>query len=138
MNDVVGPYDFQQARTAAEGASVNQKAAEEFVRTAAKDYAEKEERYRVALAKEIVEQHAQGVAWTAAADLARGNEKVARLRRERDIAEGVREAAQQACWRRSADRRDTQAFIDWSKRRELSESPSEPPESEMTVIGGRG
>lgn len=117
------PYDFGQARAAAGRASSAQQQAENFIREAAKDAAEKEEAYRVALAKEIVRQHAEeGRAWTVCPDLARGNPDVARLRRERDIAEGVVEAAKQMAWRRAADRRDTERFIDWSMRRELAEN----------------
>lgn len=116
-----GPYDFNEARQAAARASRAQEAAEDFIRQAAKASAEAEESYRVALAKKIVELHSDGVAWSSTADLARGDEKVARLRMERDVAEGVREAALQAAWRRGADRKDTQRFCDWSMRRELAE-----------------
>lgn len=117
------PYDFDQARSAAHNASKKQAAAEDFIREAAKDSALKEEAYRVALAKEIVRQHDnEGRAWTVCPDLARGDENVARLRKERDIAEGVLEAAKQLSWRRAADRRDTERFIDWSMRRELAEN----------------
>jgi hypothetical protein len=104
-------------------ASQQQRAAENAMREASVDFAKAEEAYRLALAKEIVRQHAEdGVAWTVAPDLARGNEKVARLRRERDIAEGVREASQQGAWRRAADRKDAQRFADWSQRREMAEN----------------
>jgi DNA-binding transcriptional LysR family regulator len=132
------PYTFEQARNVAHQASSAQLAAETALKDAARDFAEKEERYRVALATEIVRQHAvEGVAWTVAPDLARGNKDVARLRRDRDIAEGVREAMQQACWRRAADRKDTQRFIDWSMRRELAEGYGSAPEPEYhEPIGG--
>jgi DNA-binding transcriptional LysR family regulator len=135
----VQPYDFTQARDACMRASRAQESAETALKDAARDFAEKEERYRVALAKEIVRQHAEdGVAWTVAPDLARGDEKVARLRRERDISEGVREAMQQAAWRRAADRKDTQRFVDWSMRRELAEGYGTAPEPEFEpAIGGR-
>jgi hypothetical protein len=124
------PYDFQEARAAASAASRAQIEVERNLRDAARAFAECEERYRVALAKEIVRQHAdEGVAWTVAPDLARGNADVARLRRERDIAEGVREATQQAAWRRAADRRDTARFIEWSFRREIAEGYGETLES---------
>ena len=128
------PYDFGEARQAAENASRAQKAAEDFIRDAAKDFAHKEEAYRVALAKRIVLEHNEGRAWTVCPDLARGDEQVARLRRERDIAEGVREAAGQAAWRRAADRRDTERFIDWSMRRELAENGGP---ATVTTLGRR-
>jgi hypothetical protein len=106
------PYDFAQARDAAASASRAQADAERHLKDAYRDFAEKEERYRVSLAKEIVRRHAEdGVAWTVAPDLARGTPEVARLRRDRDISEGVREAMAQAAWRRAADRKDTQRFI---------------------------
>ncbi len=79
--------------------------------------------------------HNNGAAWTVAQDLARGNTDVARLRRERDIAEGVKEAAVQAAWRRAADRRDVGRFMDWSARRDLAEMPD--PEAFESAIGGR-
>lgn len=133
-----GPYTFDEARDAARDASTLQKAAEDFIKQAAKESAQAEEAYRKALAEEIVRQHDDGVAWSVAPDLARGNKKVAELRRRRDIAEGVREASLQAAWRRTADRKDTQRFIDWSMRRELAEGYGTVPEPlEQSVIGGR-
>lgn len=133
------PYDFAQAREAAAQASTLQLAAETAMKDAARAYALAEEKYRIALATEIVRQHAEDkVAWTVAPDLARGNPAVAALRRERDIAEGVRDAMQQAAWRRAADRKDTQRFIDWSARRELAEGYGTEPVPEFTEpIGGR-
>jgi len=118
-----GPWTFDQAMSACRQASMAQRAAEDAMREASIDFAKAEEAYRLALAAEIVRQHGEfSVAWTATADLARGNPNVARLRRERDIAEGVREAMQQAAWRRAADRKDAQRFADWSQRRELAEN----------------
>lgn len=132
------PYDFGEARAAAENASRAQQAAEDFMREAAKAYALAEEAYRVELAKAIVREHGEGRAWTVCPDLARGDEKVARLRRERDIAEGVKDAASQAAWRRAADRRDTERFIDWSMRRELAEAAGRIPEpANVTPLGRR-
>jgi hypothetical protein len=104
---VSGPWDIDQARAAARQASAAQRSAEA---------------YRTALAVRITELHAEGVAWSATADLARGDKGVARLKRERDIAEGVVEAAKQAGWRASKDRDDVQAFIGWSQRREFAEA----------------
>ena len=132
------PYTFAEARAAAGQASAAQLAAERAMKDAARDYAVKEEAYRKKLAETILRVHADGAAWTVAGDLARGDSDVARLRRERDIAEGVREAMAQAAWRRAADRKDTQRFIDWSLRRDLAEGYGNAPEPEYTEpIGGR-
>ncbi len=119
---VTAPYSFGEARAAAQKASAAQRQAEDFLRDTSRGAAQAEESYRVALAKRIVEAHAGGTAWTACQDIARGDPQVARLRFERDVAEGVKEAAQQAAWRLTADRKDLQALIDWSKRRELAEN----------------
>jgi hypothetical protein len=117
-----GPWTIDQAKDAARQASTSQRAAENFIREAFKQFALSEEKYRTALAVRITELHAEGVAWSATADLARGDKGVARLKRERDIAEGVVEAAKQAGWRASKDRDDVQAFIGWSQRREFAEA----------------
>jgi len=118
---MTGPWDIDQAKAAARSASQKQKQAEDFIREAYKDFAVKEEAYRVALAMRITELHAEGIAWSATGDLGRGEKLVARLKRDRDIAEGVVEAAKQAGWRASKDRDDVAAFIGWSMRRELAE-----------------
>lgn len=132
------PYTFDEAREHSRRASSAQQQAEQFVAETARDFALKEEAYRVALAKRIVELHdVDGLAWTVCGDVARGDPQVARLRRERDIAEGVREAASQAVWRRTADRRDTERFARWSMAIDLRGDPPEPDWSREPVIGGR-
>lgn len=123
------PWSFEQATANCRQAAVAQQQAENTLRDCYRDFARKEETYRVALAKEIVRQHAEeGVAWTVAPDLARGDTTVARLRMERDVAEGVKEAMQQAVWRATANRRDAARFCDWSMRRELAEGYGHTPE----------
>lgn len=116
------PYTFAEAVAACRRAAEAQKDGERAVRQAATDLAEKERLYRLALAKQIVEQHADGAAWTVAQDLARGNERVADLRYGRDVAQGVLEAAQQRAWRHTADRKDVLELVAWSRRRELAEN----------------
>lgn len=116
-----GPWSFEDARQACRDASAAQAAVEDTLKAAYRTYAQAEESYRKALAAEIVRVHADGIAWSTAPDIARGEAGVARLRMERDIAEGVKEAMQQLAWRRAADRRDAQRFSDWSMRRELAE-----------------
>lgn len=132
------PWDFSTARQNCARAAVAQEQAESAFKDAAKDFALKEEAYRKALAVEIVKAHADGVAWSTAPDLARGDDTVARLRRERDIAEGVKEALSSAQWRHTANRKDTQRFADWSMRRELAEGYGQALEPKYeTPIGAR-
>jgi hypothetical protein len=133
-----GPFTIEQARDASREASRNQLHAEAFLKSSSRDQALAEEAYRKALADRIVGLHADGVAWSVCADVARGDKHVAELRRKRDIAEGVREAAVQAAWRAAADRRDVARFADWSMRRELAGLGAPDPEPEFqSVIGGR-
>lgn len=131
------PWTFAEAAAKCRRAAVAQEQAEQSYLTAARAFAEAEERYRVALATEIVQSHNDGVSWSTAPDLARGDDNVARLRRERDIAEGVREAMQQALWRHVANRKDAQRFADWSQRRELAEGYGQALEPDGEIIGGR-
>jgi hypothetical protein len=131
-----GPYSFDEARAAAGRASRAQEAAEDFIRSSARDAAIAEEAYRVELAKKITELRASGEAATLARDLARGDRVVAKLKREAMIADGVRDAAVQAAWRRAADRRDTERFCEWSMRRELAEGYGRTPEHAATGTYG--
>lgn len=110
------PYDYEGAKRAVARASRDQSHAEQWQADAARDFAQKEEAYRVALAEKIVEFHVDGVAWTACQDLARGEKAVAALRRDRDIAEGVVEAAKGNAWKCVANRRSLDRLVDWSMR----------------------
>jgi hypothetical protein len=121
------PWSFAEAVERCRSTSIAQENLEASLQDAYKDYAQKEEAYRKALAGEIVKQHLNGVAWSTAPDIARGNSEVARLRMERDVSEGVKEALTQAAWRANANRKDAQRFADWSQRRELAEFHGREP-----------
>ena len=115
------PWDFGTAYDRCIGSSRNQEGAEDLIREAFSDFAQAEEAYRTALATKILSLKADGIAITACGEIARGDKQVAKLRRERDVAEGVKEAATHVAWRRNADRKDAQRFADWSQRREMAE-----------------
>jgi hypothetical protein len=115
------PWDFDETAAKLRACSAEQKAAEAFTKTAYKGYAEAERAYRLALASKITELRASGESVTLAADLARGDKRVADLRMARDIAEGVVEAAKQRAYTAAADRKDAQGLATWSQRRELAE-----------------
>jgi hypothetical protein len=135
------PWDFAQAVRNANAQRSAQAAAEEFFKTCSRDYAKAEEAYRLALASEIVRQHDAGVAWSVAPDLARGDKRVADLRRKRDIAEGMKDAALQALWRAAADRRDAGRFIEWSMRVDVAvhaQGREEESEPDVEIIYGTG
>lgn len=122
------PLSIEDARAAAHRASELQRAVEDGLREASRDLAEKERLYREKFSIRIVELHAEdGYAITMCGDIARGEEAVAKLRRDRDIAEGVVDAARQQAFRYAADRRDLSQLISWSQARELRiDTP--PPE----------
>ena len=60
-----------------------------------KIYAIKEKKYRVALSKKLVELRAAGEKVTHLADIARGLPEIAKLRFDRDIAEGLKKSAEE-------------------------------------------
>jgi len=115
------PWEFDEARARCAAASIQQKSAENAKLDAARNAAQAEHDYRVLLAQTIVTKHADGVAWTATADLAKGDPAVAALRMARDIAVGVRDGMDQAVWRSIADRKDAQRFADWSMRTAIAD-----------------
>lgn len=125
------------AREACRVAAAQQAGSETAISDAGRDLAAKEQAYRVALAKEILGQHAQGRAWTVCPDLARGDETVARLRYERDVAKGVMDAAMQAAFRHGANRRDLGRFVDWSARIDLASGGAENVPAPESYVGPR-
>lgn len=127
------PFDFQAAREASLMASQAQEASEDDLRAAAKDYARKENLYRVALARKIVELRADGMSITLAGDIARGTPDIAELKFERDLADGMLKAAEQAAWRHAADRKDLLRFIGWSERASFLDTRE--PSDDALVFG---
>jgi putative intracellular protease/amidase len=128
------PMDFAAAVAESRAAKEAQHQAEKYYAQKGREVAEAEKAYRGELAAEITRQTAKGTAVTAAKDLARGSEHVAALAFNRDLAEALRDAAAQSIWRHTADRRELEQFIDWSKRASFLDM--EPPR-ESSVIGGR-
>lgn len=123
MTDTVrAPWDFAEAAQNSRNAQARQQMAEDRLKDAFREFAEAEEVYRLALAKKILVYKSEGFAITACSELARGDREVASLRRQRDIAEGVREAAQSSLWRHNANRKDVLHFSEWSQRREQAEA----------------
>lgn len=131
------PWSFDEAERRLSDASSRQQVAEDQLKQAFKAAADAEDAYRIQLAKVITSLRDMGVPATVCQDLAKGAEDVAELRRARDVAEGVKAAAEQACWRRNADRRDAARLADWSQRREMAEAGGEVVHDFSThVIGG--
>lgn len=120
----VEPYSYEQAKRAVARASRDQAEAAKERGDLAERYARAEQTYRVALAKRMVELRAEGYPVTISQDLAKGDPNVAQLRYERDVADGMREAAEQRAWQASANRRSLEQLIAWSQRlRDQAEEP---------------
>ena len=116
MSAIVHPWSFSEARDNVAKAAKLQADAEQNYRDESRDLAEKERTYRIALMQEITRLHSDGVAWTTAEEMARGQAHVAAARFDRDCQRGVLRSAEAAMWRRSADRKALEKFIDWSMR----------------------
>lgn len=108
-------WDFQEAYNASEAAKSSQRECQERKKVAHENLAKKEQTYRVALALAITRYHAKGTAWTVCGDMARGEKEIAQLRFERDVAKGIVAAAEEEAWQHTADRKDVQEFITWSR-----------------------
>lgn len=132
------PFTFARAWEAHKEASREHERAEQDVGVKGRAFAKAEETYRKALALEERRLRRQeGVAWSVMSDLARGEETVAMLKRARDDAEWDAKQAEHAVYRRAADRRDVEGFIDWSKRRDLAEWMGRMPEPDAEPIIGQ-
>ena len=131
------PWDFDQAVSRCHQASRHQQEAEESLAAAYRGFAAAQEAYARRLAEVVQSLRDMSVPATVCLELARGAEDVSKLRSERDEWEGVKAAAEQACWRRNADRKDAQRFSDWSQRREFAEARGEVTHEFSQSVGGR-
>jgi hypothetical protein len=110
------PMDYVAAISVHRTEADLQHAAENFLSEKHKDAANAERLYREQLALEITRQRSKGEASSTARDLARGQPQIAKLAYDRDVAEGMVDAAQQSIYRHTANRRDLLQFIEWSRR----------------------
>ena len=129
-------WSFHQAVEASRRGKEGQADAESARKDAMTEYALAEKLYRVELAKRIVELIAEGKPATVAKDLARGDKRVSDLGYNRDVAEGMRDIAEQRAWRHTADRKDIQELIEWSRIVAPLGQTQEPAHLEAP-IGGR-
>lgn len=112
-----------EAITAMQRAAIAQKEGTRLARKQYEDavdaYATAEKVYRIALAKRLLELRAEGTAATLSDDLARGDEHIAGLRYQRDIARGLMKSAEAA--KRDASeahvrhRVEVDKIVDWSR-----------------------
>lgn len=94
--------------------SQKQREAEDDFQVACEEAAQGEQAYRVELAKQELVLREQGYPATLIPDLARGDEKVAMLKLQRDIAEARKDLCAKALWRHASDRKDAHRLVDYS------------------------
>lgn len=131
------PWDFAESERQFYEASLRQEATENAMRDAYREFGRAQEAYARKLADTITELRSLSVPVTVCLELAKGTEEVAHLRMKRDVADGVKEAAQQAAWRANADRRAVERLAGWSERREFAEAAGEVRHQFEKPIGGR-
>lgn len=119
-------YDFFEAQEASRRGKEGQREAEKARSEAIEAYALAEKLYRVELAKKIIEMIAGGTPATVAKDLARGDKTVSDLGYHKDVAEGMKDIAEQRAWRHTADRKDIQNLTEWSMKVAPLGEQSEP------------
>lgn len=121
------PWTFPEAHAACDESRQAQATSEQEYGNAVKAAAKAKETYQKALTAEMWRLRKQGVAWSLLGDLARGEERVAQLRRLKDEAEGDMLIAKNAQYRMSADRRDCERFSEWGMRADLrTMTPHDP------------
>lgn len=60
----------------------------------AREYAERERKYRVALSQRLLQRRAEGCPATILSDVVRGEKDIAKLKEDRDIAEGLMKSSE--------------------------------------------
>lgn len=129
-------WDFHQAKEASRRGKVGQEEAENARKEAVEAAATAEETYRKAVSRRITVLIAEGKAATAARDIARGEPEIAHLAYLRDVSQGMKEISEQRAWRHTADRKDIQELIEWSRVvAPLGQGPE--PADLAQPIGGR-
>jgi hypothetical protein len=107
--------DFFEAVEASRKASEAQRLAEDRRRDTIEKAAEAERVYRRELSELILTLVSEGTPATVARDIARGRADIAELAAKRDVAGGLARVAEQRAWRHTADRRDVNELIQWSR-----------------------
>lgn len=137
------PLEIQGAREAAHRASEQQRKLSDERAAAIKGKALAEFRYRRALTERIKQLHLQGfdgssgLAITMCETVAKGEESIALLRRERDDAVAEVTRLEQEGFRLAANRRSIDGLLEWSMHRDLR-TDTPPADWDSQPVHGRG
>lgn len=136
------PLEIENARDSQFRASELQRELGNDLAKAHKELAKAEYLYRRALTERIKQLHVgegeeKGMAITMCETVAKGEESIALLRRERDDRKGDLAQLEQEGFRMGADRRAIDGLIDWSMKRDLRVD-AEPPDWSKQETHGSG
>lgn len=115
----LAPLTLAEARKKAANLSAAQEEHQRERVKSAEALAKAESEYRRLKAREILRLHADGVAWSACEDLARGTEAVADARFRRDLARGTAAAVNDNAYRLAADRHSLDNIVRWSMQLDM-------------------
>lgn len=113
------PFEILNARRAQHESSKLQRELADNLSEAHKALAHAEFLYRRALTERIKQLHGEGMAITTCENVAKGEESVALLRKERDERKGELAQVEQEGFRMGADRRALDGLVNWSMYRDL-------------------
>lgn len=142
-DNTLQPLKIEEAREAAHRASEQQRETSNERAKAIKAKALAEFRYRRALTERIKQLHLQGfdgskgLAITMCETVAKGEESIALLRRERDEAEAEVVRLEQEGFRLAANRRSIDGLLEWSMHRDLR-TDTPPADWDSQSVHGRG
>lgn len=136
-NVLLHPLGILEARDAEHAASESQRKHADALAKAYDAKANAEYAYRVALSARWKQLKDEGWAATTCGDIARGEQSIAALRRDRDRCEGEVERLKEMSYTLGADRRALDGLVDWSKAREMRVDV-EPADWTKQPTDGRG
>ncbi len=118
-NTLPNPFEIVEARAAEYAASKAQRDHADALGRAHLKLGDAEYTYRTALSARWKQLKAEGWAATTCGDIARGEESIATLRRERDRCEAEVKRLEEMSYALGADRRALDGLVAWSMRRDL-------------------
>jgi hypothetical protein len=110
------PLDLDDGRRAASKLARQCREGVEALDRAVKAHSEAEHTYRIAYAKKLVELRGDAVPVGVATDLAKGDETVAQLKYERDLAKGMIDVARERLRQLDGERASLRQLLEWSRK----------------------
>lgn len=110
------PLDLDDGRKAASMLARQCRASVDNLDQAVQRHAESEHSYRKAFAKKIVELRADGVPATICLELAKGDQQVAQLKYDRDLAKGIIDVTRERLRQLDGERASLRQLLEWSQK----------------------